>query len=251
MSKFFNKLSIVAFLSIILLPSISHAEAALDPSDLVGISFWVISIAMVAATVFFLWEAMRIGGKWSTSLTVAALVTLIAAVHYFYMRDIWVASGDSPTVYRYVDWVLTVPLQMVEFYLILAAVGVVAGLVFWHLLIGTLIMLLGGYFGETGVLAPVVGFVIGMAGWVYILYYIFSGEAAKSAESAPAAVQSAFKTMRLIVLVGWAIYPLGYVFGYMIPTVDAAALNGIYNVADFVNKIAFGLMIWSAANSST
>jgi bacteriorhodopsin len=140
---------------------------------------------------------------------------------------------------------------MVEFYLILAAVGVVAGRVFWHLLIGTLIMLLGGYFGETGVLAPVVGFVIGMAGWVYILYYIFSGEAAKSAESAPAAVQSAFKTMRLIVLVGWAIYPLGYVFGYMIPTVDAAALNGIYNVADFVNKIAFGLMIWSAANSST
>ena len=74
MSKFFNKLSIIAFLSIILLPSISHAEAALDPGDLVGISFWVISVAMVAATVFFLWEAMRIGGKWSTSLTVAALV---------------------------------------------------------------------------------------------------------------------------------------------------------------------------------
>ena len=110
------------------------------------------------------------------------------------MRDIWVASGDSPTVYRYVDWILTVPLQMVEFYLILAAVGVVAGRVFWHLLIGTLIMLLGGYFGETGVLTPVVGFVVGMAGWIYILYYIFSGEAAKSAENAPAAVQSAFNT---------------------------------------------------------
>ena len=161
MSKFFNKISLMAFLSFIMLPSMSQA-ATLNPGDLVGISFWVISIAMVAATVFFLWEAMRIGGKWSTSLTVAALVTLIAAVHYFYMRDIWVASGDSPTVYRYVDWILTVPLQMVEFYLILAAVGVVAGRVFWHLLIGTLIMLLGGYFGETGVLTPVVGFVVGM-----------------------------------------------------------------------------------------
>ena len=90
MSKFFNKISLMAFLSFIMLPSMSQA-ATLNPGDLVGISFWVISIAMVAATVFFLWEAMRIGGKWSTSLTVAALVTLIAAVHYFYMRDIWVA----------------------------------------------------------------------------------------------------------------------------------------------------------------
>ena len=98
---------------------------------------------------------------------------------------------------------------------------------------------------------PVVGFVVGMAGWIYILYYIFSGEAAKSAENAPAAVQSAFNTMRLIVLVGWAIYPLGYVLGYMMGSVDAASLNGIYNVADFVNKIAFGLMIWSAANSQS
>ena len=57
--------------------------------------------------------------------------------------------------------------------------------------------------------------------------------------------------MRLIVLVGWAIYPLGYVLGYMMGSVDAASLNAIYNIADFVNKIAFGLMIWSAANSST
>ena len=64
-------------------------------------------------------------------------------------------------------------------------------------------------------------------------------------------VQSAFRTMRLIVLVGWAIYPLGYVFGYAGNQVDAASLNAIYNIADFVNKIAFGLMIWAAATSSS
>ena len=56
--------------------------------------------------------------------------------------------------------------------------------------------------------------------------------------------------MRLIVLVGWAIYPLGYVLGYAGEQVDSSTLNGIYNIADFVNKIAFGLMIWSAATSS-
>ena len=53
--------------------------------------------------------------------------------------------------------------------------------------------------------------------------------------------------MRLIVLVGWAIYPLGYVFGYMLGQVDSATLNIVYNLADFVNKILFGLVIWNLA----
>ena len=78
---------------------------------------------------------------------------------------------------------------------------------------------------------------------------IFAGEAGQKAAAAGGAVASAFSTMRLIVLVGWSIYPLGYVLGYMTGTVDPASLNGIYNIADFVNKIAFGLMIWAAATS--
>jgi len=57
--------------------------------------------------------------------------------------------------------------------------------------------------------------------------------------------------MRMIVTVGWAIYPLGYLFGYLLGGVDANALNIIYNFADFVNKIAFGLVIWAAAMQST
>jgi bacteriorhodopsin len=53
--------------------------------------------------------------------------------------------------------------------------------------------------------------------------------------------------MLLIIVVGWAIYPLGYVFGYLMGAVDSSTLNLIYNLADFVNKILFGLVIWKAA----
>ena len=231
-----------------MMPTLASA-ANLQSDDYVGISFWLISIAMVASTVFFYAEARRIGGKWGVSLLVSALVTLVAAVHYFYMRDVWITTGETPTVYRYIDWLITVPLLMIEFYLILAAVGAASARIFWHLLIGTLIMLLGGYFGEVGLIDATLGFIIGMVGWVYILYYIFSGEAGQSAKSAPAGVQTAFSTMRMIVLIGWAIYPLGYILGYMTGSVDPASLNGIYNIADFINKIAFGLMIWVAATS--
>jgi bacteriorhodopsin len=223
----------------------------LESNDLVGVSFWLISMALVAASIFFFMETQRVSSKWKTSLTVSGLVCLVAAVHYFYMRDVWVSTGSTPTVYRYIDWLITVPLLMIEFYLILSAVTKVSVGIFWRLLVGTIVMLVGGYLGETGYMNLTAAFVIGMAGWAYIIYEIFLGEASKvSASKAPPAVQSAFKTMRIIVTVGWAIYPLGYVFGYFTgsgPEDSMRSLNIIYNLADVVNKIGFGLVIWAVA----
>ena len=121
----------------------------LDPNDYVGVTFWIISAAMVAATYFSV-ERDRAEGKWKTSLTVAAMVTGIAAIHYFYMRGVWIETNDSPLVFRYVDWLLTVPLQIVEFYLILAAIAVVRAALFWKLMIASLVMLIFGYLGELG-----------------------------------------------------------------------------------------------------
>ena len=164
------------------------------------------------------------------------------------MRGVWVETGDSPTVYRYIDWLITVPLQMVEFYLILSAVRKVPSGIFWRLLIGSVVMLVGGYAGEAGYINAMLGFIIGMAGWIYVLYEVFSGEAGKAAaKSGNKGLVTAFGAMRMIVTVGWAIYPLGYVFGYLTGGVDATSLNVIYNIADFLNKIAFGLVIWAAA----
>ena len=240
-----------------MMPNLSEAASSsvLKQDDFVGISFWIISMALIAATVFFFLERDRVSPKWKTSLTVSGLVTLVAAVHYFYMRDVWVATGSTPTVFRYIDWLITVPLLMIEFYLILAAITKVQGGVFWRLMIGTLVMLIGGYLGEAGYLAVWPAFIIGMAGWAFILYEIFLGQAGKiSATNAPPAVQSAFSTMRLIVTFGWAIYPLGYFFGYLTgsgPAESANALNIIYNAADVLNKIAFGLIIWSVAVSES
>jgi bacteriorhodopsin len=229
------------------LPAAANA-AALDPNDFVGISFWLISMALVAATAFFFIETTRVEGKWKTSLTVSGLVTLVAAVHYFYMREVWVTTGESPTVFRYIDWLITVPLLMVEFYLILRAITKVSIGIFWRLMIGTVVMLVGGYAGEVGYINATLGFIIGILGWAYILYEIFAGEASKvAATKASASVQSAFSTMRWIVSIGWAIYPLGYFMGYMNGAVSSDSLNIIYNIADVWNKIAFGVIIWNVA----
>merc|ERR1719473_2436251 len=195
----------------------------LNPGDAVAISFWIISIAMVAATVFF-------------------------------MREYWVIMHGSPILYRYIDWSITVPLQMIEFYLILLAVQPsLGGGMFWRLMIGTVAMLAFGYAGESKVIDPFVGFVLGLSGWGYILFEIFAGEAGKLAGSGSVNkyVQQSFKTMRFIVTVGWSIYPLGYFFGYLMGSVQDSVLNLVYNLADFVNKIAFCLAIWASAKAST
>merc|ERR1711908_89929 len=228
------------------------ADAFLQPTDGVAISFWIISIAMIAATFFFFAEAQTVGSHWKTSLHVGALVTLVAGVHYMYMREYWVQVHKSPIVYRYVDWSITVPLQMIEFNLILKAAGKpVSGGMFWRLLLGTIIMLAFGYLGEIAVLPAWPAFIGGLCGWGFILNEIFMGEAGGTAGSCSEAVASSFNNMRMIVTVGWSIYPLGYLFGYLLGAVDETFLNVIYNIADFVNKIAFVLSCWSCAKADS
>merc|ERR1712190_685314 len=189
----------------------------------------VLFIAMVAATVFFLMESTAVNSHWKTSMNVGALVTLVAAVHYFYMREYWVQIGSSPIVYRYIDWSITVPLQMVEFYLILSAVQPnISGGMFWRLLIGTVFMLTAGYCGEVGFLEAWTGFIIGLSGWGFILYEIFKGEAgsvAATGDKASEHVKESFGVMRFIVTAGWSIYPLGYFFGYLLGQVNDGSLT--------------------------
>ena len=165
------------------------------------------------------------------------------------MRGVWVETGSSPTVFRYIDWLLTVPLLIIEFYLILRAVTNVAGQLFMKLFVGSLAMLIFGYLGESGGMHVGLAFLIAMAAWIYMIQVLYSGDGKTAVSAASPAVQSAYKTMMLIIVVGWAVYPAGYVAGYLMggEGVYASNLNLIYNLADFVNKILFGLIIWHVA----
>ena len=247
------KTIVLALAALIGISNSAQAEVALlQPDDFVGFTFWFVSMACLAATVFFFLERGSVAPGWKTPITVAGLVTGITFMHSMYVRNVWVTTGDSPIVYKYIDWLITMPLLALQFYLILSAVRKTSSTIFWKLFIATLVMVFGGYAGEAGYILPFLGFVIWMTGWIYILYEIFSGEAGKLVDkSTNEAFVTAFETMRMIVTIGWAIYPLGYVFGYLTGGVDSNTLNVIYNFADLINKIAFGLVIWIAAVANT
>ena len=244
-------LGLTALVSLLLAGNVSAETSPIDTTDNVAISFWIATAMMLASTIFFLVERNNVAPKWRTSVTVAALVTGVAWYHYTYMRDHWVMTGESPLVLRYVDWLITVPLQVVEFYLILAAIGVASAMLFWRLLGASIVMLAFGFFGESGAMDVWIAWIIGMAAWIYIIYEIWMGDAKKAASEASEGVQFAFTWMTYILTFGWAIYPAGYVIGMDADSDGQDMLNIVYNIADVVNKTAFGLMVWYAATIDT
>ena len=120
---------------------------SIDPADPVSFTFFTGYMAMFAASVFFFFERGRVADEWKSSLLVSGLITGIAAVHYYYMRDYYQATHETPVALRYIDWTLTVPLMCVEFYLITKKAGGTSALL-WKLILASVAMLVLGYIGE-------------------------------------------------------------------------------------------------------
>jgi sensory rhodopsin len=234
-----------------------HLKIASD--NYVAFTFFIGTMAMMAASAFFFLELGNTPQKWRTSVLVSGLITFIAAVHYYYMRGYNLETGESPTFFRYVDWILTVPLMCVEFYLITKKAGARISLL-WKLIAASLFMLVTGYIGETldRNNSAIWGAVSGAA-YFYIVYLIWFGEVAKLAQTAGAQVAKATRILAWFVFVGWAIYPLGYVLGtpggflgIQLVSDPAAAshyMDIAYNIADAINKIGFGLVIYGLSRS--
>ena len=209
-------------------------------------------MAMGAASVFFLLSLDAGGGKWRNSMLVSALITGIAAVHYLYMRDAYAAMGDEGvTAFRYVDWILTVPLMCVEFYLILQKAGAQKSLL-WNMIFLSTVMLVTGYVGEAGLGNAAVWGGVSGAAYFAICYILWFGSAGELANKAGGAVLEAFTALKWFVLVGWAIYPIGYMAGTegwysgIFGGLDGS-MQLIYNIGDAINKIGFGLVIYNLA----
>jgi hypothetical protein len=223
------------------------------PTDYVSFTFFIGTMAMMAAAVFFFMEVGNTSKEWRTSVRVSGIITFIAAVHYYYMRGYFADYHESPTFFRYVDWLLTVPLMCVEFYLITKKAGGKSSLL-WKMILASVVMLVTGYWGEA--VAPANATLWGTLSaiaYFYIVYEVWLGDVKKLATSAGSAVASA---LGWFVLVGWAIYPLGYLIGtakgqWYAGFADLGIqMDVVYNIADAINKIGFGLVIYSLSRKA-
>ena len=232
---------------------------SLQPGDFTGFTFFIGSVSMLAATVFFLVQHGQVDKKFKDSMLVAALITGIAAVHYYYMRDQWADGLGSPTELRYIDWILTVPLMVVEFALL---TGVGMAKLFWL----SVVMLVTGYIGESGLIAggPAVWGGISGAAYFWMAYEVgaltrikipIQGAVGEALANAKGKIPAAGAMLQWFVLVGWSIYPLGYLLGTadgmwyagIEPLLGGLPMDIVYNIGDAINKIGFGMAVWYAA----
>ena len=266
-----TSLLLIATLALAMAGTVSAAEIV-DPSakyadDTLGLItfflFFVGYISMGAAFVFFMAERNSVAPQYRTTMTISALIVGIAAFHYYYMRAVYSELGEVSIEYRYMDWIITVPLMALKFPSLVGKDAITddkfAGLGFTGICFtGALIMIGFGYLGESGAISGIAGLVLGGVGWAMIIVATgtpwSSGKGVDNSKIAPELLWST-NALRWFICVGWIIYPLGYLFNptadILPDAVDAEIMAILYNIADMINKIGFGVVAWMGAKKAT
>lgn len=229
---------------------LAQTQGSLTIESITQYLFWVSTVAMGAGAVFFLAERRNVPAEYSSVLTVSALICGIACFHYFRMSETY-ASGSFPTEYRYIDWIITTPLLLIKFPLLLN-LGKKASGIFASLVLLDVGMIVTAYIAEVSSVGGgqwwtffliACAFEAGIVGVLYI-------KMSKTIDEAPGPISQSAKRMRLFVLVGWAIYPVGFLMALSGET--GGSLREIfYNVADVVNKVGFGLVAYAGVKALT
>jgi bacteriorhodopsin len=225
--------------------------------------FFVGYISMGAAFVFFMSERSNVAPEYRTTMTISALIVGIAAFHYYYMRGVYADFGEVSIEYRYMDWIITVPLMALKFPSLVGKDAItdksIAGLGFTGICFtGALIMIGFGYLGEAGLMHWLPALLLGGMGWAMIVVATGTpwsdGLGVDNSKISSELIWSA-NALRWFIVVGWIIYPLGYLFSPNVAVIEidngAEIMAVAYNIADMINKIGFGIVAWMGAKKAT
>ena len=246
------------------LPSFLSDDLGNDSLELLTFFlFFVGYIAMGAAFVFFMSERSNVAPQYRTTMTISALIVGIAAFHYYYMRGVYADFGVVSIEYRYMDWIITVPLMALKFPSLVGKEAItdkkVAGLGFTGICFtGALIMIGFGYLGEAGLMSAIPALLLGGMGWAMSVVATGTpwtdGLGVDNSKISPELMWSA-NALRWFIVVGWIIYPLGYLFSPEVALIEmdngAEIMAVAYNIADIINKIGFGVVAWMGAKKAT
>jgi len=247
------------------LPAFLSDEVGNDKLELLTFFlFFVGYISMGAAFVFFMSERNNVAPEYRTTMTISALIVGIAAFHYYYMRGVYVDTQVVSTEYRYMDWIITVPLMALKFPSLVGKEAITdktfAGLGFTGIcFVGAIIMIGFGYLGEAAIMDPTIALLLGGMGWAMIMvatglpFGLFAGLGVDDSKIKEE-VKWSTDALRTFILVGWIIYPVGYLFNentYDLGNGSEEIMGVLYNIADMINKIGFGVVAWMGAKKAT
>jgi len=227
------------------------------------------SLACMMATTMFLWfRSTAVKDKFKSAVIISGLVTFIAGYHYIRIFNSWVEAYHygpcvngtvaTPTLtgipfndaYRYMDWLLTVPLLLIEILLVMKLDADTFTKKAWTLGLGSALMIVSGYYGELTLSGDLtvrwICWAVSMLFFLYIVYELLVGlQDAVKRESDPA-MRSKIQTASVMTVISWCTYPVVYLFP-MFGITKSAAVVGIqlgYSCSDIISKCGVGLIIY-------
>jgi len=241
-------------------------NAGLSVEGITMYLFWISTVAMGAGTAFFWLMAGSVPRAYRSVMIVAGIITAVACFHYFRMSDIYIgqvaslftATGERipgkeisqfPVAYRYIDWMITVPLLVLEIPLLLN-LGTKSKGLFRSLVGASVAMLVLAWIAEVSPIGSPEwwGFYItSCVAWFYIVFVLYTKLNQQMATQPPSIVKS-LKTLRVFILVGWTIYPVGFLMALAGPSGESIR-EICYNVADVINKVGFGLVCFAGVHA--
>jgi bacteriorhodopsin len=221
---------------------------ALQTTDIVGGTYSLALLGMMACAILLLLATGWVSRSWKLPIGLSAIVAIVAAAEYFEAREVWLAAKQVPIIYQYAGWMITIPVQVLALFFFVATAAAPSSALFWRLLVVAVITVLARYMGEAGFTHAALSFLIGIVGWLYILGECYFGRMNEIVvQSDDEVLQRGYFWLRLIVTIGWAIYPLCDFIANFGGGSDNGGRAVAYNLADFINRIAFALAILAVA----
>ncbi len=222
--------------------------AVFQTTDLTAASYSAALFGLAATSVLLLMGTSWIGRAWRLPVVLCALAALVGVGAVYEGRLAWAAGGGVPVVYHYVGWVVSMPLQVMALYFLAQTAGKLGAGLFWRLVVVSVLMVFVRYLGEAAYMNPTLAFLIGLVFWLYILGELYFGQMDDAVRGSTGDhLRRGYFWLRLIVTIGWAIYPLGNFLTAFAGMVDDGSLSVAYNVADILNRMAFGVAILATA----
>lgn len=215
-------------------------------------------VGMAAGTLYFLLEKSELKPAHRNVAIYAAIITFVATIMYFMMMTLAMGGGIDQTMpMRYIDWIITTPLLLLEFAVVASLAGTVKKGLIARLMIADVIMIVAGFLGEIespGQAMTYFWFIVSVIAWIWIIVEVLGLKASGDGYAA-----KAVNTMKWFVIIGWSIYPLGTAIQQFMSlgaaeekTLMTAGLVAaiIYIIADLINKVVFGIVAVRAAKNS-
>jgi hypothetical protein len=219
----------------------------LQSSDLVATSYAAATIATFATAVLAMLGLSWTSERWRVPLALSGVALLATAFAYLEASQVWLATQKISAGSRYVAWLTVHPMQVAAAYFFARIAVFVPIGVFWRTAAAAILMVVSRYLGDASIFNPTLGVLLSIAFWLYILGEMYFGAMSGAGRSTSNPIRYGYFWIRLIMTVGWAIYPLLHFVDQVIGAGHAHSVIVLYTLFDFLNLITVSLIVLAVA----